>query len=69
MVHDSPLRRTLAMRMVVDPSQGIIARRASQQRLGLIAAGLRFGTVLADAGYGLSAPFRKGLRVLSELGH
>jgi SRSO17 transposase len=27
----------------------------------LTAAGLRFGTVLADAGYGLSAPFRRGL--------
>jgi SRSO17 transposase len=27
----------------------------------LAAAGLRFGTVLADAGYGLSAPFRQGL--------
>ena len=27
----------------------------------LMAAGLRFGTVLADAGYGLSAPFRQGL--------
>jgi SRSO17 transposase len=27
----------------------------------LIAAGVRFGTVLADAGYGLSAPFRQGL--------
>lgn len=27
----------------------------------LIAAGLCFGTVLADAGYGLSAPFRQGL--------
>jgi SRSO17 transposase len=27
----------------------------------LITAGLRFGTVLADAGYGLSAPFRQGL--------
>jgi SRSO17 transposase len=26
-----------------------------------IAAGLRFGCVLADAGYGLSAPFRQGL--------
>ena len=25
------------------------------------AAGLRFGCVLADAGYGLSAPFRQGL--------
>jgi SRSO17 transposase len=25
------------------------------------AAGLRFGSVLADAGYGLSAPFRQGL--------
>jgi len=27
----------------------------------LMAAGVRFGTVLADAGYGLSAPFRRGL--------
>ena len=26
-----------------------------------VAAGLRFGCVLADAGYGLSAPFRQGL--------
>ena len=26
-----------------------------------IAAGVRFGCVLADAGYGLSAPFRHGL--------
>lgn len=27
----------------------------------LIAAGVRFGVVLADAGYGLSAAFRQGL--------
>jgi len=27
----------------------------------VIAAGVRFGTVVADAGYGLSAPFRQGL--------
>lgn len=27
----------------------------------LMGAGVRFGTVLADAGYGLSAPFRQGL--------
>src|SRR3977135_1012892 len=27
----------------------------------MIAAGVRFGRVLADAGYGLSAPFRQGL--------
>ncbi len=27
----------------------------------VIAAGLRFGCVLADAGYGLSAPFRHSL--------
>ena len=27
----------------------------------IIASGVRFGCVLADAGYGLSAPFRKGL--------
>src|SRR5919198_1476477 len=28
----------------------------------VIAAGVRFGCVLADAGYGLSAPFRQGLK-------
>jgi SRSO17 transposase len=27
----------------------------------VITAGVRFGCVLADAGYGLSAPFRQGL--------
>src|SRR5438132_8806820 len=27
----------------------------------VMAAGIRFGCVLADAGYGLSAPFRQGL--------
>src|SRR5246500_4607576 len=27
----------------------------------VIAAGVRFGCVLADAGYGMSAPFRRGL--------
>ena len=26
----------------------------------VIAAGVRFGYVLADAGYGMSAPFRRG---------
>jgi SRSO17 transposase len=31
----------------------------------LIAAGVRFGCVLADAGYGLSAPFRQGLTARS----
>src|SRR5881296_1006368 len=31
----------------------------------VIAAGVRFGCVLADAGYGLSAPFRQALTVLS----
>ena len=29
----------------------------------IVAAGVRFGCVLADAGYGLSAPFRQGLTV------
>src|SRR5262249_23874805 len=29
----------------------------------IIAAGVRFGCVVADAGYGLSAPFRQGLTV------
>lgn len=27
----------------------------------VVAAGVRFGCVLADAGYGMSAPFRQGL--------
>src|SRR3989442_15840786 len=31
----------------------------------VIAAGVRFGCVLADAGYGLSAPFRQALTVRS----
>src|SRR5476651_1292217 len=31
----------------------------------IIAAGVRFGCVLADAGYGLSAPFRQGLTARS----
>src|SRR5882672_11191502 len=30
---------------------------------GVIAAGVRFGCVLADASYGMSAPFRQGLTV------
>ena len=34
----------------------------------VIAAGVRFGCVLADAGYGLSAPFRHGLTPRSCLG-
>ena len=31
----------------------------------MIAAGVRFGCVLADAGYGLSAPFRQGITARS----
>jgi len=34
----------------------------------LMAAGVRFGAVLADAGYGLSAPFRQGLSARGLLG-
>ena len=34
----------------------------------VIAAGVRFGCVLADAGYGLSAPFRRGSRHVALLG-
>ncbi len=38
------------------------SRRSLWRRsIGSIAAGVRFGCVLADAGYGLSAPFRQGL--------
>ena len=31
----------------------------------MISAGVRFGCVLADAGYGMSAPFRRGSRLAS----
>ena len=34
---------------------------APQEIDGVRAAGIRFGCILADAGYGLSAPFRQGL--------
>jgi SRSO17 transposase len=34
----------------------------------VLAAGVRFGCVLADAGYGLSAPFRQGLTARPGLG-
>src|SRR5262249_1548542 len=37
------------------------AERAVAEIDRAIAAGVRFGCVLADAGYGLSAPFRQGL--------
>jgi len=47
------------------PEQCRVARTKPEIALAeidrLIAAGLRFGMVLADAGYGLSAPFRQGL--------
>src|SRR5271157_2721284 len=47
------------------PAEYRLARTKSEIALAeldrLIAAGVRFGTVLADAGYGLSAPFRYGL--------
>jgi len=34
-----------------------------------VAAGVRFGCVLADAGYGLSAPLRQGLKLTWAVGH
>ena len=34
----------------------------------VMAAGLTFGTVLADAGYGLSEPFRQGLSARGGMG-
>ncbi len=37
------------------------AARTKPEIARVIAAGVRFGSVLADAGYGLSAPFRQGL--------
>jgi SRSO17 transposase len=47
------------------PELSRLARTKPEIALGeidrLIAAGVRFGTVLADAGYGLSAAFRQGL--------
>jgi DDE superfamily endonuclease len=36
-------------------------RRWLWRRYRAIAVGVRFGCILADAGYGLSAPFRQGL--------
>jgi SRSO17 transposase len=47
------------------PAEYRTARTKPELALGeidrAIAAGVRFGCVLADAGYGLSAPFRQGL--------
>src|SRR3954452_9101172 len=47
------------------PVEYRVARTKSEIALAeidrVIAAGVRFGFVLADAGYGLSAPFRQGL--------
>ena len=47
------------------PAEHRIARTKPELALAeldrVIAAGVRFGCVLADAGYGLSAPFRQGL--------
>jgi SRSO17 transposase len=47
------------------PAEHRIARTKPEMALveidRVIAAGVRFGCVLADAGYGLSAPFRRGL--------
>src|SRR6478736_6782038 len=50
---DRPERRTRAARTKPATALAEIDR--------VIAAGVRFGCVLADAGYGLSAPFRQGL--------
>src|ERR1700749_1641250 len=47
------------------PAEYRMARTKPEMALAeidrVIAAGVRFGCVLADAGYGLSAPFRQGL--------
>lgn len=47
------------------PAEHLAARTKPEIALAeidrMVAAGLRFGCVLADAGYGLSAPFRQGL--------
>jgi len=47
------------------PAEHRTARTKPEIALGeidrMIAAGVRFGCVLADAGYGMSAPFRQGL--------
>jgi SRSO17 transposase len=47
------------------PAEYRIARTKPEIALAeidrVIAAGVRFGCVLADAGYGMSAPFRQGL--------
>src|ERR1700746_1138606 len=49
---------------VRDRSESLSAfnrNRCPQSSESAIAAGVRFGCALADAGYGLSAPFRQGL--------
>src|SRR5262249_56189991 len=50
------------------PAEYRMARTKPEMALAeidrVIAAGVRFGCVLADAGYGLSAPFRQGLSAL-----
>src|ERR1700759_3294745 len=50
------------------PAEYRMARTKPEMALAetnrVIAAGVRFGCVLADAGYGLSAPFRQGLTAL-----
>jgi SRSO17 transposase len=47
------------------PTEYYMARTKPEMALAeidrVMAAGVRFGCVLADAGYGLSAPFRQGL--------
>ena len=51
------------------PTEHRVARTKPEIALAeidrMIAAGVRFGCVLADAGYGLSAPFRQGLTARS----
>jgi SRSO17 transposase len=55
----------LRLRRAGVPAEYSVARTKPEMALAeidlVIATGVRFGCVLADAGYGLSAPFRQGL--------
>src|SRR4029077_8552002 len=56
-----PARLKRADVPVEDGAGGTTPRMTLAEIDRVIAAGVRFGCVLADAGYGLSAPFRQGL--------
>ena len=65
MVYCEPLFKSRALTFAFRELQALALRTKPEIALAeidrAIVAGVRFGCVLADAGYGLSAPFRQGL--------